>query len=215
MAKKLTPQQMSMFLSSMQKQKNIDNTSGIAPKKVPETKMDIEENIYRMLNYPNVKARKDASYLPDEEEVDNIRHASTGRYTNESLNNILKNPVLSTVLTNALGAGHEFSTLFTDPRWHDDAYKSWKQKPNMWDRAKTILGESGEDLYNNFVGSIIGATNMSPELKTQYIRDLSEQGKIPDGYGSDAPFRDNPNWSDPYKKNGLTAKTLQLLNKKK
>ena len=56
---------------------------------------------------------------------------------------------------------------------------------------------------------------MSPELKTQYIRDLSEQGKIPDGYGSEAPFRDNPNWSDPYKKNGLTAKTLQLLNKKK
>jgi hypothetical protein len=203
MGKKLTPQQLSMFLSSMQKQKNIDNTSGIAPKKAPETKMDI----YRMLNYPNVKARKDASYLPDEEEVDNIRHTSTGRYTNESLNNILKNPVLSTVLTNALGAGHEFSTLFTDPRWHDNAYKSWKQKPNMLDRAKTILGESGEDLYNNFVGSIIGATDMSPEL--------SEQGKIPDGYGSDAPFRDNPNWTDPYKKNGLTAKTLQLLNKKK
>ena len=42
MAKKITPQQMSMFLSSMQKQKKIDNTSGIAPKKAPETKMDIE-----------------------------------------------------------------------------------------------------------------------------------------------------------------------------
>lgn len=214
MAQKLSQKAIQTLVSSINN-KPIDNTSGIAPKKKPETKMNIEENIYKMLDYPNVKARKDASYLPDEEEVDNIRHASTGRYTNESLNNILKNPVLSTILTNALGAGHEFSTMFTDPRWSDKAYKNWKEKPNMWERAKTILGESGEDLYNNFVGSIIGATDMSPELKTQYIRHLSEQGKIPDGYGSDAPFKDNPNWVDPYKKNGLTAKTLQLLNSKK
>lgn len=162
----------------------------------------IEGRVNKWLNDPQGKARKDAENKSGDgdEEIDNIRHASAGRYAAEAIANKTGNiPYVSKPLgvigANIMGLGHEIGTYVTDPRWTD---KNWKV--SNFDKAKVISRELLEDAYNNFAGSVIGATDMTPEQKTARIKYLSQNYMIPDGYGLLHPYGDNPTFVDPYSK---------------
>lgn len=164
--------------------------------------LSIEGRVNKWLNDPQGKARKDAENKSGDgdEEIDNIRHASAGRYTAEAIANKTGNiPYVSKPLgvigANIMGLGHEIGTYVTDPRWTD---KNWKV--SNFDKAKVISRELLEDAYNNFAGSVIGATDMTPEQKTARIKYLSQNYMIPDGYGLLHPYGDNPTFVDPYSK---------------
>jgi hypothetical protein len=152
----------------------------------------LEEKLDDYLGNPQKKARyvsNQARFNKNEEEdpVDNVRHASAGRYTAEAIQNkveskIGKNPVGRTigkaagfVGSNLLGAAHEGSTLITGFN---------KDKRPM----STKLRESAEDIYNNYVGSKIALSNKSSKEKTKKILELSYKNQIPDGYGEKDPF---------------------------
>jgi hypothetical protein len=163
---------------------------------------DYEAMTNTWLGDPQGKARKDAENKSGDgdEEIDNIRHASAGRYTAEAIANKTGNiPYVSKPLgvigANIMGLGHEIGTYVTDPRWTD---KNWKV--SNFDKAKVISRELLEDAYNNFAGSVIGATDMTPEQKTARIKYLSQNYMIPDGYGLLHPYGDNPTFVDPYSK---------------
>jgi hypothetical protein len=104
--------------------------------------------------------------------IDNYRHPMAGRYTSEAIQNKLGNiPVLSQAAgflgANALGIGHELTTIVRDTR-------PWPTK----------LREAGEDAFNNMVGAAVGSTPfMSPKQKSKFLLDLSLNNKLPDGYG--------------------------------
>ena len=164
--------------------------------------LSIEGRVNKWLNDPQGKARKDAENKSGDgdEEIDNIRHASAGRYVTEAIANKTGNiPYVSKPLgvigANIMGLGHEIGTYVTDPRWTD---KNWKV--SNFDKAKVISRELLEDAYNNFAGSVIGATDMTPEQKTARIKYLSQNYMIPDGYGLLHPYGDNPTFVDPYSK---------------
>jgi hypothetical protein len=161
-----------------------------------------ERKVNTLLGDPQGKARKDAENKSGDgdEEIDNIRHASAGRYTAEAIANKTGNiPYVSKPLgmigANLMGIGHELGTYFTDPRWKD---KDWKVS-NL-EKAKVITREALEDSYNNFMGSVVGTTDMTPEQKTARIKQLSQKYQIPDGYGMLHPYEDNPTFVDPYSK---------------
>jgi hypothetical protein len=129
------------------------------------------------LGFPMNKARlaADAAAGPNDDPVDNFRHANAGRYTAEAIEDAVSNPMshfqflapaVGFIGSNLSGIGHELSTLFGGM---DD--RDWGTK----------LRESGEDIYNNYVGSKVGASNMTPEEKTNYLLYLSETNQLPDG----------------------------------
>jgi len=112
------------------------------------------------------------------ESVDNVRHAAAGRYTQEAIEkyaNLI--PYASAIPgfskaagfigSNVLGLGHEASTLFNN----DDDTRTMGMK----------VKESAADAYNNMIGSVVGASNLTPYQKKAYIKYLSETGKIPTG----------------------------------
>lgn len=161
-----------------------------------------EDRVNKWLGDPQGKARKDAENKSGngDEMIDNIRHMSAGRYTAEAIANRTGNiPYISKPLgfigANVMGLGHELGTYFTDPRWRDKNLGL-----GNFDRAKVITQEALEDSYNNFAGSVIGATNMTPEQKTQRIKYLSKNYIVPDGQGLDQKYSDNPTFVDPYSK---------------
>jgi GH24 family phage-related lysozyme (muramidase) len=133
----------------------------------------MEFKVNQALGFPMEKARlaSEAAAGPREDPVDNFRHSNAGRYTTEAIANYTGNiPYVSSALgflgANALGLGHEAMTLLKG-----------NDKRDLSDR----LLESGEDMYNNFIGAKVGASDMTPEEKTNYLRYLSSTNQLADG----------------------------------
>lgn len=131
----------------------------------------LESKVNAFLGDPQGKAVKDSDIFKNEEPVDNIRHTSAGRYTQESISRGLGSNPMSNIVgvigSNLFGAAHEVKNIAKDKR-------PWKNK----------LMESGEDMINNSVGSVIGAIPIAPKTKTNIIRKLSFDNLLPDGYNS-------------------------------
>lgn len=142
----------------------------------PKTMNDLrgmEFKVNQALGFPMEKARlaSNAAAGPNEDPVDNFRHSNAGRYTTEAIANYTGNiPYVSSALgflgANVLGLGHEAMTLLKG-----------NDKRDLSDR----LLESGEDMYNNFIGAKVGASDMTPEEKTNYLRYLSSTNQLADG----------------------------------
>jgi hypothetical protein len=100
-------------------------------------------------------------------ELDTLRHAYTAMETSDAIKKATGNiPFISDQLafvgTNALGAGHELTHLF-------------KSTPDE-------LRESGEDVINNFAGSLAGLVPfVNDDTKRKAIQYLSNEGILPDG----------------------------------
>ena len=136
----------------------------------------IEGAINSALGYPMAKAALSAEFATNEGQVDNYRHANAGRYAAEAIKDMTGNiPYLSDAAAiigaNALGLGHEVGTFFTN----DDDTKPWTSK----------LKESGEDMYNNFIGTTVGISDMPSVEKTDKLLNLSYSNQLPDGYVKD------------------------------
>ena len=150
----------------------------------------IEESINKSLGNPMLKAEIDSDYKrptvdprtrrqKTSEPVDNVRHAAAGRYTQEAIENYANlipyasaipgfSKAAGFIGSNILGLGHEASTLFNND---DDDTRTMGMK----------VKESAADAYNNMIGSVIGASNLTPYQKKAYMRYLSETGKMPTG----------------------------------
>jgi hypothetical protein len=159
-------------------------------------KPNFEHQINEWLGNTMAKAQRDAEsekwFNPktkkweEQDPIDNIRHASAGRYTAEAIANKTGNiPYISNTLgylgSNLLGAAHEAGTYFTDPRWNNE-------KSGLFNNFKVITREALEDLYNNNMGAMIGVTPFTPLEKSRIIRNLSDNNLMPDGYGKMDPF---------------------------
>jgi hypothetical protein len=150
----------------------------VPPKNMSDLKA-AEWRVNNSLGFPMERARlaAEAAAGPGDDAVDNFRHANAGRYTAEAINSYINipltllgqkylSPAISFVGSNLSGIGHELSTLFGGM---DD--RDWTDK----------LRESGEDIYNNYVGAKVGASDMTPIEKTNYLLYLSDNNKLPDG----------------------------------
>ena len=140
-----------------------------AKKDKPKT---LESRMNDFLGNVQEKAFKDSDLFVNEEPVDNIRHASAGRHTQESISRRFGSGPMANVAgivgSNVLGASHEVKNIIRDKR-------PWKTK----------LRESGEDMFNNAVGSVIGALpGVDSKTKTNVIKKMSFDNLLPDGYSS-------------------------------
>lgn len=120
---------------------------------------NLEDKIDQLLGSPMQKAWNISSNNldPGEDPLDNVRHSMAGYYTARSLGSLPGVPA-----ANALGLAHEMGTLFKDPR-------EWKYK----------LQEAGEDMFNNFVGTLLSPL---PEKQAySVVRTLSDNNLLPDG----------------------------------
>ena len=141
---------------------------------------DLEKLVNKSLGDINNKA-KDFSENPEEmNNIDNMRHASGGRYAAEAIQQKVRDiPYVGGLLdfvgvdkaagfigANAMGVGHELRTIF-----------GGDERPFL---AK--LQEMGEDTFNNYVGSIVGSLNIDSSKKDEVIKYLSYNNLLPDGY---------------------------------
>ena len=167
----------------------------IKPKKIPVVKDSfletLEKNINDFLDNPLKKAAQVSESLKEkgEDPSDALRHSTAGALTAQTIANKTGNiPFISNPLgylgANIAGIGHELSTL--SQTYLDD--RPWKIK----------LQESLEDIYNNSVGANTIFNNNSEKDKINYLLKLTRTNQLPDGYGEERPFRDNPKWTDPY-----------------
>ena len=135
----------------------------------------LEGFIDSWLGYPQVQARKIAVNAgirgggKDDEFADSVRHANAGRLTAAQLQSKISNYVpnfvsapLAFAGANALGVGHELSTLLGDKR-------PWSEK----------LREAGEDIYNNSYGAKLGA--LGDPKGQEKIEDAWINNRLPDG----------------------------------
>lgn len=175
----------------LRSQTPIKQTATIKKKK-PAT---LESKIDAFLGGAQRKAVNDSDLFKDEEPVDNIRHASAGRYTQEAVAKKLGGGTFGNltgiVASNALGMAHEVKNIFKDER-------PWKVK----------LRESGEDMVNNAVGSLIGAAPISAKAKTNTIKELSFKNKLPDGYQAEEGDVQKGFIADAYFKNKKNKKSI-------
>lgn len=136
------------------------------PAKTSKTK---EELVNQFLGDPIGKAIKDSDLNPKEDYVDNIRHTSAARYTQESISKKLGGGMVANIAaiatTNLLGVAHEARNFKNDKR-------------PILDKGR----ESAEDMYNNAVGSVIGSLPISGNSKKNTIRKLSTGNLLADGY---------------------------------
>ena len=162
----------------------------------------IEFDINRSLGFPMDKAvlAADAANQYNEDQPDNFRHPNAARYTAEAIANSTGNiPYVSNAYgfigANALGIGHELSTLMFNPN---------KDNRSLYNKLK----EYQEDIYNNYVGSKVGASDMTPKEKTDYLLYLSNTNQLPDGVVIEKPekgfsnnmyFKKNKNDKGQYK----------------
>lgn len=127
-------------------------------------KEELEDVVNRYLGYPQTKARKASEIFGEDNPVDAIRHAEAGRYTTEALNKRGLGVMNSAIASNAMGVAHEAMGLIDDRR-------PWADK----------LRESGEDIFNNAVGSAIGVLPLNSDKKTDLIKKLAIGNLLPDG----------------------------------
>ena len=167
----------------------------IKPKKIPVVKDSfletLEKDINDFLDNPLKKAAQVSESLKEkgEDPSDALRHSIAGSLTAQTIANKTGNiPFISNPLgylgANIAGIGHELSTL--SQAYLDD--RPWSVK----------LQESLEDIYNNSAGANTIFNNNSEKDKINYLLKLTRINQLPDGYGEERPFRDNPKWTDPY-----------------
>lgn len=137
----------------------------------------IESSVNTYLGNPKDRAEAMADVNPQADYVDNVRHAFAGRYTQEAISKKLGGGALGTIGgligSNIMGVAHELSNITKDTR-----------------SIGTVVRESGEDIFNNAVGSVIGANPFSTEKnKDNTIYKLSTGNILPDGYVSDAKVK--------------------------
>lgn len=132
-------------------------STNIYRKPSPYKKNDtLEQKVDYYLGRPQDKAWETMMVNGDR---DNIRHSMAGYYTG---NKLLPFGPLGFIGANALGAGHELQTLYEDPR-------PWPVK----------LRESGEDVFNNFVGTLLAPLPEDAAIST--VKFLSNNNLLPDG----------------------------------
>jgi len=141
-------------------------------------KINTEQKLDNYLGNPLDRAHVGATDFlhPEEDEKDNLRHSLAGRYVTEAIANKTGNiPFISKGLgvlgANVLGVAHELYNFPGDTR-----------------DLKTKLRESGEDMFNNFAGSMVGASTLNTAQKNRVSMDLANK-VLPDGYGETDPFR--------------------------
>jgi len=138
------------------------------PVKQPKTK---EALANEFLGDPMGKAQRDSDISKYSDPVDNIRHTSAARYTQESISKKLGGGMAANIAaiaaTNLLGVAHEARNFRNDKR-------------SFLDKGR----ESAEDMYNNAVGSIIGSLPVSSNTKKNTIRRLSSGNLLADGYNA-------------------------------
>ena len=167
----------------------------IKPKKIPVVEDSfletLEKDINDFLDNPLKKAAQVSESLKEkgEDPSDALRHSTAGALTAQTIANKTGNiPFISNPLgylgANIAGIGHELSTL--SQAYLDD--RPWSVK----------LQESLEDIYNNSAGANTIFNNNSEKDKINYLLKLTRTNQLPDGYGEERPFRDNPKWTDPY-----------------
>ena len=153
----------------------------------------LETDVNDFLGKPLVRAAQIADNLAEkgEDPSDPLRHSTAGALTAQTIANKTGNiPFISNPLgylgSNIAGIGHELSTLYNTDL--DD--RPWSVK----------LQESLEDVYNNSVGASTIFNNKSEKDKINYLLHLTRTNQLPDGYGEERPFKNNPKWTDPYNK---------------
>ena len=159
---------------------DIDTCHKCGSKALPKAQDGIEETINNYLGNPYVEAREFAEN-PDRTRgsgaynIDNMRHAQASRLVQEAIANKTGNiPFISNALgflgSNALGVGHELKTLLNP----------------IYDRdLSTELQESGEDIFNNFFGSVVGTLPIDDKTKDYIIKYASNNNMLPDGFAKD------------------------------
>jgi hypothetical protein len=127
------------------------------PKKPPIK--GYEDNLDSFLGGPIAKARKLSSQnlSPNEDPIDNLRHAAAGMYTTEKYGSIT---------ANALGAGYELYKLPQNVK-HEG--------------LGNALMSTAEDLFNNYVGSQVGRLPVPTSYKEGILKGLSYNNLLPDG----------------------------------
>ena len=164
---------------SVSKAQDGTEVEGYNPNSDYEVLYDIEKSVNKSLGDINNKAR-DFSYENGDENIDNMRHVSGGRYAAEAIQQKVRDiPYVGSLLdfagvdkaagfigSNAMGIGHELSTFF-----------GADERPFL---AK--LQEMGEDTFNNYVGSIVGSLGVDDSKKDEVIKYLSYNNLLPDGY---------------------------------
>ena len=157
----------------------------------PEGAPTREQQVNNFIGNPKEKAFDYAESLVtsgsvEGDQPDNIRHALAGTYTAQNISNMITggyNPNTITniigdaaglVTANILGAGHEAKHL---PKALKEGYGKNGLR-GVYDALRT----TGEDVANNFVGSILGVLpNLKPGDAEEIITELSFSGILPDG----------------------------------
>jgi hypothetical protein len=217
---KIADQQEANRLSQVQHHIDLYNPEVFEAERIkPEGLSDLQNwewNVNEALNFPMERAHTAAAAATEDpgEEVDNLRHSLASNNTAESIINATGNipylsPAMGFIGSNLLGAGHEAMTLLNPDKKDNRSFL-------------TRLQESGEDLYNNYVGSKVGASDMTPEEKTNYLLYLSGTNRLPDGivmegkpkkgFSKNVYFKHSP--TDPGKYKSSYAAGGALLTKK-
>ena len=157
----------------------------------PEGAPTREQQVNDFIGNPKEKAYNYAESLVtsgsvDGDQPDNVRHALAGAYTAQNVSNMITGGYNPNIITNIigdaagvaaaniLGAGHEGKNL---PRAVIDGYGKNGLR-GVYDALRT----TGEDVANNFVGSILGVLpNLKPGDAEEIITELSSSGILPDG----------------------------------
>jgi len=157
----------------------------------PEGAPTREQQVNDFIGNPKEKAFDYAESLVtsgsvDGDQPDNIRHALAGAYTAQNVSNMITGGYNPNIITNIigdaagvataniLGAGHEGKYL---PRAVIEGYGKNGLR-GVYDALRT----TGEDVANNFVGSILGVLpNLKPGDAEEIITELSFSGILPDG----------------------------------
>ncbi len=151
--------------------------------------LTLEGKVNAALGDPKGRAAQYAGDLGAEdgnEPIDNIRHPLAAAYTTEAVaqkvksvvgNNPLGNVLGSAVgvaFANAAGAAHEVKAL---PQLLEEYYKA-----DGISGVFNAMRMTGEDTFNNFVGSVVGALpKLSKDQSQEIVAYLSLNNLIPDG----------------------------------
>lgn len=159
------------------------------PIPVPPPKT-FEEKVDDFLGNPQEKAMN----LNRRINNDNLRHSAASMHTTESLGSTLG----AAILAQGLGAAHEISSLpkrIQDTKTDDVGY---------YDNIYHNVIESGEDVFNNAMGSMVGMIPFIPtKAKESLLVYLSNNNMLPDGKsmpeGNEyVPKKKSGGWLDNY-----------------
>ena len=162
--------------------KSFTNVNNISKNKKPDAYKKLSMELYKFEDnlqnkYSDQAEKFKNKYYPEDYDettghndyVDALRHAGTAMYTTSGQGDILA--PLKIPYTNVMGAAHELMGL-----------KDYVAKNNKltWKGVKKQLKETGSDLYNNFVGSMIGGLPTNIENKEKVLKAAKDYGVLSD-----------------------------------